>query len=440
MTKADIVEDIAQRTGLTKKEVGETVDLFLKKIGDLLVQGQHLEIRGFGTFKVKERKERMARNPRTGDAVPVPSRRCRSSRSPRCSRTGWPASEVRGPVRTCDRPAQRYRHPPDPGHVRGHGPGRGRRRRARRRPDRAAPAGRDGRLLGKADALYVPSGTMANQLALGAQTRPGQQVILEAGAHIYQYEGGAPGALWGLTTCLIQGDGGALPGRQIEAALPPGDVHFPEPGLVCLENTHNKAGGRILPQAAVVEIGDRGPRPRPAVPPRRRPALERARGHGPAARRALRAGRHGLGLLQQGAGRAGGLLPGRRRGDDRARPPPAQAPRRRHAAGGPAGRRLPACARAPSGRLAEDHAHARRLADELTNPLLSVGHPVETNIVVLDVAAPGTAAGLLAHLAAHGILALSLGPGRVRLIPNLHVDGRRTSTATLAALNSYPGD
>ena len=53
----------------------ETVDLFLKKIGDLLVQGQHLEIRGFGTSKVKERKERMARNPRTGEAVPVPSRR-----------------------------------------------------------------------------------------------------------------------------------------------------------------------------------------------------------------------------------------------------------------------------------------------------------------------------------------------------------------------------
>ncbi len=75
MTKADIVEDIALKTGLTKKEVGETVDLFLDKVGDLLVQGNHLEIRGFGTFKVKERKARMARNPRTGDAVPVPARK-----------------------------------------------------------------------------------------------------------------------------------------------------------------------------------------------------------------------------------------------------------------------------------------------------------------------------------------------------------------------------
>lgn len=75
MTKADIVEDIAQKTGLTKKEVGETVDLFLDNVSDLLVQGKHLEIRGFGTFKIKERKARMARNPRTGESVPVPARR-----------------------------------------------------------------------------------------------------------------------------------------------------------------------------------------------------------------------------------------------------------------------------------------------------------------------------------------------------------------------------
>jgi integration host factor alpha subunit len=75
MTKQDIVEDIALRTGLTKKEVSEAVELFLKSIGDALSQGEHLEIRGFGTFKVKQRKSRMARNPRTGDSVPVPARR-----------------------------------------------------------------------------------------------------------------------------------------------------------------------------------------------------------------------------------------------------------------------------------------------------------------------------------------------------------------------------
>lgn len=75
MTKQDIIEDIALRTGLTKKEVSEAVELFLDQIGNALAEGRHLEIRGFGTFKVKERKARMARNPRTGEAVPVPERK-----------------------------------------------------------------------------------------------------------------------------------------------------------------------------------------------------------------------------------------------------------------------------------------------------------------------------------------------------------------------------
>jgi threonine aldolase len=291
-------------------------------------------------------------------------------------------------------------------------------------------------LLGKADALYVPSGTMANQLALGAQTRPGQQVILEAGAHIYHYEGGAPGALWGLTTCRLAGDGGALRWPAIEAALPPPDVHFPEPGLVCLENTHNRAGGRILPQETVVEIGD----------------AARARGlrvHLDGARLWNAHVTTGLALadlaapadtvavcFSKGLGApVGSCLAGDAATIERAR-------RLRKRLGGgmrQTGLLAAACLFALErnlDRLADDHTHARRLADELANPLLSVGHTVETNIVVLDVAAPGTAAGLLDHLAAHGILALSLGPGRVRLIPNLHV-GPADIDRTLAVLAGY---
>ncbi|MCB1162891.1 MAG: HU family DNA-binding protein [Candidatus Krumholzibacteriia bacterium] len=74
MTKAQIVEEIVQKTGLTKKDVADSVDHFLKAISEALATGRHLEIRGFGTFKVKRRKSRMARNPRTGDPVPVPER------------------------------------------------------------------------------------------------------------------------------------------------------------------------------------------------------------------------------------------------------------------------------------------------------------------------------------------------------------------------------
>lgn len=74
MTKADLVDEIAGRTGFSKKEVAITVDEFLQAVSRALAAGHHIEIRGFGTFKLKERKPRMARNPRTGESVPVDSR------------------------------------------------------------------------------------------------------------------------------------------------------------------------------------------------------------------------------------------------------------------------------------------------------------------------------------------------------------------------------
>ncbi len=74
MTKADLVEQISNNTGLTKKDTAEAVDEFLTAIKTALQKGNHIEIRGFGTFKVKERKARTARNPRTGYPVPLPSR------------------------------------------------------------------------------------------------------------------------------------------------------------------------------------------------------------------------------------------------------------------------------------------------------------------------------------------------------------------------------
>jgi nucleoid DNA-binding protein len=75
MTKADLVEGVATKTGLTKTDVAVVVDTFLDAIKDTLEGGKNIEIRGFGTFKVKLRKARKARNPRTGDEVPVPDRK-----------------------------------------------------------------------------------------------------------------------------------------------------------------------------------------------------------------------------------------------------------------------------------------------------------------------------------------------------------------------------
>lgn len=75
MTKADIVELVAEKTGLTMKDVKMVVDLFLEDVKEYLVEGNHLEIRGFGTFKVKNHKARKARNPKTGQEVMVPARK-----------------------------------------------------------------------------------------------------------------------------------------------------------------------------------------------------------------------------------------------------------------------------------------------------------------------------------------------------------------------------
>ena len=75
MTKADLVEKVAERTGLTRTDVAVVVDSFLETVKKSVEAGHNIEIRGFGTFKIKLRKARKARNPRTGDVVPVPDRK-----------------------------------------------------------------------------------------------------------------------------------------------------------------------------------------------------------------------------------------------------------------------------------------------------------------------------------------------------------------------------
>lgn len=102
-------------------------------------------------------------------------------------------------------------------------------------------------LLGKEAAVYMPSGTMTNQVALRLHTEPGDEVILESEAHIYYYEGGAPAALSGVMCRLVKGEKGIFTAADLAAVLRPEDPHFPKTKLVCLENTHNRGGGRIFP-------------------------------------------------------------------------------------------------------------------------------------------------------------------------------------------------
>jgi threonine aldolase len=111
-------------------------------------------------------------------------------------------------------------------------------------------------LLGKERALFVPSGVMGNQLAIRVHTSPGDEVLCEAGCHVANHESGAPGVLSGVQLRTIQGTRGILTADQVEAAIRPGAYWEPQPRLVTLENTHNKAGGVVQPRRLVEEIAD----------------------------------------------------------------------------------------------------------------------------------------------------------------------------------------
>lgn len=103
-------------------------------------------------------------------------------------------------------------------------------------------------LLGKEAALFVPSGTMANQIGVKVNTQPGDEVILDSGAHIFHYEGGAAGMLSGVQLHTLPGKNGILAADQVKAAIRPQmGSHNPHTQLICLENTHNRAGGVIYP-------------------------------------------------------------------------------------------------------------------------------------------------------------------------------------------------
>ncbi|MDP6439680.1 MAG: GntG family PLP-dependent aldolase [Candidatus Brocadiia bacterium] len=111
-------------------------------------------------------------------------------------------------------------------------------------------------LLGKEAALFVASGTMANQVCLKAWTRPGDEVITDSGSHICNYEAGAPAAISGVTLRLLDADRGILSPEQIEPAIRPDNDHFPASRLVAIENTHNRGGGSVYPVETVRGIGE----------------------------------------------------------------------------------------------------------------------------------------------------------------------------------------
>jgi len=108
--------------------------------------------------------------------------------------------------------------------------------------------------LGKEAALFVPSGTMGNLIAVLTHCQRGDEVILEMDSHIYYYEVGSISAVAGVIPRLIVGDKGILNPKDIKRALREENLHYPKTTLICLENTHNRAGGTIIPPEVTEEI------------------------------------------------------------------------------------------------------------------------------------------------------------------------------------------
>lgn len=109
-------------------------------------------------------------------------------------------------------------------------------------------------MLGKEAALFVPSGTMSNQIGVRTHCLPGDEFLCEANCHVYNYEQGAFAQLSGVVARCVEGEYGVLRAEQLARMIRPNDQHYVRTRLVCLENTHNRGGGRVQPHESVASI------------------------------------------------------------------------------------------------------------------------------------------------------------------------------------------
>lgn len=278
-------------------------------------------------------------------------------------------------------------------------------------------------LLGKEAALFVPSGTMANQTAIRAHTEPGDEIIAHEDSHILHYETGAPAALSGVMTREARGERGLFDVDEVERLFRPESPIAPRSRLLVIENTQNRGGGAVWPADQLARVAAK------ARSLGLRVHLDGARlwnacavtGIAPAAY----AGHFDSVscCFSKGLGApVGSIIAGDGATIARAR-------RFRKMFGG-AMRQAGVLAAAAlfaldhhRDRLAEDHQHARMLADAVRDtPGLHMAFPAETNIVIFDVEPRiGSAADVCERLKSSGVWCLPFGPQRVRMVTHLDV-------------------
>jgi len=295
-------------------------------------------------------------------------------------------------------------------------------------------------MVGKETAMLVPSGTMGNQIAILTHCRPGSEVIMEADSHIYYYEAAAASVFAGVQPRPLPGKRGSMPAGLVEWAIRQDDIHLPPTSLICLENTHNRAGGTVIPlqdMQAVSEVARRHNLP---------VHLDGARifnasvASGVPVKDFTACSTSIQFCLSKGLGApVGSLLAGPRDFIDEAR-------RWRKRLGG--GMRQAGIFAAAGivaletmvERLAEDHANARLLADGLSALKGIEFNPddVDTNIVIIRPTAMSVKR-LGDELQKRGILTVVIEPDRVRFTTNKDVnrsDIEKTITAVKEVLEN----
>ncbi|HSA86884.1 MAG TPA: low-specificity L-threonine aldolase [Nitrospira sp.] len=288
-------------------------------------------------------------------------------------------------------------------------------------------------MLGKRSALFVPSGTMANQLAIRSQTQPGQEVIVESKSHVVRYEQGAAGALAGVQLHWVTGERGIMTVEQVEAAIRPNDAHSITTALICIENTHNAGGGTIYPLSTIEKI--RALAVRHGIPMH----LDGARLFNAVAATTLPPTVYAQHFetislcLSKGLGAPVGslLIANDQRLMDRAR-------RFRRMYGG-AMRQAGILAAAGIyalerhvARLKTDHEHAKKLARLLQHiPAIQIApQHVETNIVMFDIVdEQRSPAELVAALKEHGVLINAVGGQSYRAVTHLQITDKQIDEA-----------
>jgi threonine aldolase len=279
-------------------------------------------------------------------------------------------------------------------------------------------------LLGKQDALFTPSGVMANQIGVRVHTEPGDEAIVERSCHIFNYECGSAAVLSGVQLNPLDGERGLLDAAQVRAAVRRGHYWEPRTRLVCLENTANKAGGTVYPLERVRAIAAVARELKLAM------HLDGARLWNACAATGLEPSAY-AGLfdtvsvcLSKGLGApVGSVLAGTHTHIERAR-------RWRKVLGG--GMRQAGILAAAGlyalehnrPRLAEDHVKAQTLARGLAKLRAFRIDPaaVQTNIVMFDVVG-GDADAVVEKLAQAGVAMSAFGPSTVRATTHLDVSG-----------------